>query len=183
MRHSHSRRPRSPLDGDKLNELALHYVGKYATSRAKLSAYLSRKVRERGWGGQSRPEIDQLVDRFTEAGLIDDANFALAKSRSLSDRGYGKERVRQALRAAGIQEADGTAAHDLADDEAVASALRFARRRHIGPFADATPDLKGRQKAIATMIRAGHSFDLAKAVVDTPPGSECDLDELLSKTS
>ena len=40
-----------PLDEAGLNELALAYVARYATSRAKLLAYLARKLRERGWGG------------------------------------------------------------------------------------------------------------------------------------
>ena len=183
MRRSHDRKPRPPLDREKLNELALYYVGKYATTRAKLSDYLSRKVRERGWGGESGPDIDGLVGRFAETGLVDDATFALAKSRSLSERGYGRGRVRQALRAAGIEEDDAQPAQELASEEAVSSALRFARRRRIGPFAEVLPDRKGREKAIAAMVRAGHSFDLARAVVDTPPGTENDWEGLLNKTS
>lgn len=183
MRRSHDRKPRPPLDKDKLKELALHYVGKYATTRLKLSAYLSRKVREGGWDGDSGPDIDRLVDRFAETGLVDDATFALAKSRSLSERGYGGGRVRQALRAAGIEEDDAQAAQELASEEAVSSALRFARRRRIGPFAEVIPDRKGRERAIAAMVRAGHSFELAKAVVDTPPGTEDGLEGLLNKTS
>jgi regulatory protein len=43
------RRALPPLDQAALQELALRYVGKYATTRAKLRAYLGRKLRERGW--------------------------------------------------------------------------------------------------------------------------------------
>ena len=183
MRRSQGRNPRPPLDKDRLNELALFYVGRYATTRAKLSAYLARKVRERGWRGESEPDVERLVERFAETGLVDDASFALAKSRSLSERGYGRGRVRQALRAAGIEEADGEAAHELAAEQAVDAAVRFARRRRIGPFAIQSPDRPAREKALAAMIRAGHGFDLARSVVDMPPGTEIDLDELRSKTS
>jgi hypothetical protein len=31
------------------------------------------------------------------------------------------------------------------------------------------------------MVRAGHGFDLAKAVVDSEPGSDPDLEELKEK--
>jgi regulatory protein len=171
------------MDRDKLNELAIFYVGRYATTRAKLSAYLARKVRERGWGGEGGADIEGLVERFAKTGLIDDASFALAKSRSLSERGYGRGRVRQALRAAGIAEADGEAAQELATEQAVEAALRFARRRRIGPFASEYPDRQAREKALAAMIRAGHGFDLARTVVDAAPGSELDLEELRYKTS
>jgi regulatory protein len=174
------RRPK-PLNEEKLHELALFYLGKFATTRAKLAAYLSRKVRERGWEGDQPADIEWLVERLASSGLIDDALYALSKSRSLSERGYGAARVRQALHAAGVDEEDGTAARELAADEAAASALRYARRRRIGPFADAVSDRAGREKALAAMIRAGHPFELAKAVIDAEPGCETDLDDLREK--
>lgn len=174
-------RKRKPLNEERLHELALFYVGKFATTRAKLTAYLNRKVRERGWEGDASPDVDRLVERLAGSGLVDDALYALSKSRSLSERGYGAARVRQSLRAAGVGEEDGAAAHELAVDEAASAALRFARRRRIGPFADAVPDRAGRERALAVMIRAGHGFDLAKAVVDAEPGSDLDLEELKEK--
>src|SRR3954451_19657369 len=86
------RRAPAPLDTERLRELALRYVGKYATTRAKLRQYLVRKIRERGWHGAA-PDLERLAGRFAELGLIDDAAYALAKSRSLSARGYGKRRL------------------------------------------------------------------------------------------
>ena len=174
-------RKRKPLNAERLHELALFYVGKFATTRSKLSAYLNRKLRERGWEEDAAPDVDRLVERLAGSGLVDDALYALSKSRSLSERGYGAARVRQSLRAAGVDEEDGAAAHELAADEAASAALRFARRRRIGPFADAVPDRAGRERALAAMVRAGHGFDLAKAVVDAQPGSDPDLEELKEK--
>ena len=40
-----------PLDAEKLQNLALAYVGKFATSRAKLIDYLRRKLPRGGWAG------------------------------------------------------------------------------------------------------------------------------------
>ena len=77
-------RPRKPLNEEKLHELALFYVGRFATTRAKLSNYLNRKVRERGWEGDRPEEIERLVERLASSGLVDDALYALSKSRSLS---------------------------------------------------------------------------------------------------
>jgi regulatory protein len=175
------RRPSKPLNGERLHELALFYVGKFATTRAKLTSYLKRKLRERGWEGEDSPDVGRLVERLSASGLVDDASYALSKSRSLSERGYGAARVRQTLRAAGIDEDDGQAARQLAADEAASAALRFARRKRIGPFAESTLDRAGREKALAAMIRAGHGFEIAKAVVNAEPGSEIDLDELVEK--
>ena len=45
------RRPLPPLDQPALERAALRYVERYATTRAKLVAYLTRKLRERGADG------------------------------------------------------------------------------------------------------------------------------------
>ena len=171
-------RPRPPLDAERLRELALAYVGRYSTTRAKLAAYLQRKLRERGWEGAGEPGIAALVEHFAASGYVDDAAYALAKSRSLSGRGYGAGRVRQSLRIAGVGEADGADARELAEEEAVEAALRFARRRRLGPFAPSKADAAARERAIAAMLRAGHGFGLARAIVDLDPGAEPDRDEL-----
>ena len=183
MQPTRSRRSPKPLDAASLEELALAYVGRFATSRAKLRDYLSRKLRERGWDGPNAPDIGALAERLADRGYVDDAAFALSKSRVLTGRGYGERRVRQALRVAGIGEEDGAAARALAASEAVSAALRYAQRRRIGPYAASPPDAKAREKAIAAMLRAGHGFGLAKAVVDLTPGDEPDLDGLSDASS
>ena len=60
----------------------------------------------------------------------------------------------------------------------MASALRFAERRRIGPFAASAADPKAREKAIAAMVRARHSFDLARAIARSQPGAGIDLEAL-----
>ena len=165
-----------------MRELALRYVGKYGTTRAKLRSYLTRKIRERGWDGPD-PDLSTLADRMAELGYIDDAAFALAKSRSLSARGYGKRRLGEQLRIAGVEEGDGAEARALADEEAVDAAIRFASRRRIGPFASAAPDPRQREKWLAAMVRAGHGFGLARALVSLGPGSDFDREELRDSTN
>ena len=172
------RKPRPPLDAAKLEELALSYVGRFATSRAKLRVYLNRKLRERGWAGSGAPPVDALADRMARLGYVDDRAFALAKARSLTSRGYGSRRVRQALSQAGIGEEDSGDAHELATAEAYEAALRYARRKRIGPYADSRPDPRHRERALAAMIRAGHGFRLARAVIDLDPGEIPDREEL-----
>jgi regulatory protein len=177
-----TRRTPSPLDSGKLDVLALIYVGRFATTRAKLRSYLARKLRERGWEEQADPDLDAIAERLADQGYIDDAGYALAKSRALSGRGYGKRRVMTALRVAGVAEEDGIEARDHADSEAVGAALRFAERRRLGPFAlTRADDPRDREKALATMIRAGHGFALARAIVELAPGAEVDLDGLAER--
>ena len=181
MRDARPRKPRPPLDPARLNELALAYVGRFATTRAKLRSYLQRKVRERGWDGAAAPDLDGMAERFAELGYIDDEAYALSKSRSLTSRGYGLRRVEQSLHAAGVGEADAAPARRHAEQDQVEAALRFAERRRLGPFASQPADRQGREKAIAAMIRAGHPFALARMILQLPHGEPVDRVALIEE--
>ena len=170
-RDSRRERKARPLDQAALQELAFGYVARFATSRAKLSSYLVRKLRERGWSGTADPDSQAVVDKVVELGFIDDAAFAGMKAASLTRRGYGKGRVRMALSASGIGAEDGSGALALAEEQQLVAALRFAERRRIGPYALAPADPAVRQKALAAMLRAGHPMDLARRIVAAAPGS------------
>ncbi len=172
-------RPKKELDEQALAALALRYVERFATTRHKLGAYLRRKIRERGWSGERAADPGAIAERFADQGYIDDAAFALAKARSLAGRGYGQRRLNGDLRMAGVGEEDGAAARDHAEQEKLNAALRFAERRRIGPFAMSAPvDPKARDKALGAMVRAGHGFALARAIVQLAPGAAIDHDEL-----
>lgn len=175
------RKARPPLNAEKLNELALAYVGRFATTRSKLVAYLKRKVRERGWAGERAADVEGIAGRLCDLGYVDDAAYALSKARSLTSRGYGGRRVRQSLHAAGVGEEDRGGADELVAGEAVHSALRFATRRRIGPYADRVLDRAEKQRALAAMIRAGHPFELSKAILSLEPGADVDIETLVEK--
>lgn len=164
-----------PIDQAVLQELAFGYVARFATSRAKLHSYLTRKLRERGWNGAAEPDTQAVVDKVVDLGFVDDAAFAGMKAASLTRRGYGKGRVRMALAASGIATEDGSEALAHADEQQLAAALRFAERRRFGPYAEVHGDPAARHKALAAMLRAGHPMDLARRIVGLPPGA---FDEL-----
>lgn len=169
MTYNRDRKARPPLDRDSLERLAIAYVGRYATTRAKLNAYLSRKLKERGWSGEEPARIDALCDKCVRLGFIDDAAFAAARATALGRRGYGARRVDVALRAAGVGEADGSAARAIADEGAFAAAMRFAERKRIGPYASAPPDDAARRRQFAAMMRAGHSYNMVRKVLRADP--------------
>lgn len=158
-------RIRKPLDEGGLDRLALHYVGRYATTQAKLADFLRRKVRERGWAGEAEPDYDVITARCAALGYVDDRAFAEMRSATLSRRGYGERRIGAVLKNAGIApEIVGNVMPD--DNAALAAAEAFARRKRLGVYGSPVSDPKLRQKQFAAMIRAGHSFDLAKQFVN-----------------
>jgi len=177
VRNGRPRKPRPPLDQEGLERLALFYAGRYATTRAKLKAYLARKIQERGWDGEAAADFDTLIERFAGYGYVDDAAFAASRTSSLLRRGYGGRRVDEALRAAGIGEEDSAEAKEQARDGALAAALRFAERKRIGPYAATPLTPEARQKAFGAMMRAGHPPDLVRKVLNASSGMVPDSDD------
>jgi len=167
MRQNRGRKRRTvrPLDQTGLRDLALSYAARYATSAAKLQAYLARKIRERGAAEGEELDPQAIVERLVELKYVDDEAYARARSSSLLRRGYGARRVEENLRQAGI-------ASDLREDIAPnaylarEAAVRLAQKRGFGPFAKLTVDDARRQKQIAAMARAGHDFAAARFVVE-----------------
>lgn len=159
------KRPPRPLDSARLEELALAYVARFATSAAKLEGYLARKLRERGWEGEGAAPVAALVERFVRNGYVDDLAFARMKSSSLLRRGYGERRVGQALHVAGIGE---EVRNEVRAGEAMQrrAALAMVQKRGFGPFGRSEPDRPQREKQIAAMLRAGHRLDSARELVN-----------------
>lgn len=173
------RRNPQPLSSERLEEMALAYVARFATTQAKLRSYLQRKVRERGWDGDGAPAIDELVNRYVQLGYVDDATWARMKAGSLARRGYGGRRIGEALGQAGVEE---ELREEFAPDEAMErqAALILARRRRFGPFAAQPADRPQREKHLAAMLRAGHRLDIARRIVDAedPEAAEAWVAEL-----
>ena len=166
-RRKQAERGPRPLDRVKLNDLAITYVARFATSGAKLERYLARKLRERGWEGEDQPDLTAVVGRLCELGYVDDQAYATAKSGSLLRRGYGQRRIDQALGEAGIaaEVRETVKAGEAAERHA---ALALARKRRFGPFGAALPDRPLREKQLAAMLRAGHRLDSGREIVNSP---------------
>ena len=171
------RMPPPPLDASSLERLALRYVERFATTRGKLADYLRRKVRERGWEGRPA-DPDALAERMATLGYVDDRAFAEARATALTRRGLGAMRVSVALRQARVGEADAASVRPMVEASTADSALGFARRKRIGPFADAPADRPKREKQIAQMVRAGHGFTISRRIVETSPGQDAELRDL-----
>ncbi len=173
VRMDHTPRPRQrlprPLDTARLNDLALAYVARFATSAGRLTAYLKRKLRERGWDDATAPDIPGVVAKLVGSGYVDDPGFAHARAAGLLRRGYGARRIAETLAHDGIDaplaaEASGT------DHDRRAAALAFVRRRRLGPYGASGPpaglDRAAQARQVAAMLRAGHSLATARALIN-----------------
>ena len=172
------------LDSLSLRDLALAYVARFATTAAKVEAYLARKIRERGVaqdedGRDVDLDVAGLVTRLVELGYIDDAAYARSRSRDLTERGYGTRRVEQALWSAGVEE-QVRAQNSPSEAAGRRAAIRYASKRGFGPFArgECDPDepietsRKRREKQVAAMLRAGHLYEHIQTILEAAQAAE-----------
>lgn len=171
-------RVKPPLDATRLRDLALHYAARFATTGARLEAYLARKIRERGLAedadGRAAPiDLPALVARLVELGYVDDDAYARARARDLGQRGYGARRVEQTLRAAGVGEGL-RQAHAPGEAASRRAAALMAQKRRLGPYATGTGNSdpiaarKAHEKAVAAMLRAGHDYQHVRFILAAP---------------
>jgi regulatory protein len=161
---------KAPMDAERLKALAFHYAARFATTQTKLARYLERKLSRADWSGASPPDIPSIVARMAELKLVDDEAFATMRTESLRRRGMGDRRIRQTLWQAGLSEDLVNAAVRVDEgqnyEQALASAHVFARRKRIGPYAEARPDPAVRKRQMAMMCRAGHDFRIACEILE-----------------
>lgn len=177
-RRAPSDRSKRPLGAARLDELALAYVARFATSRAKLTRYLSRKVRESEWIDEvdAMTACEAVADRMEQLRYLDDRQYAAMRAGAMTRRGLGVRRVKAQLYVDGIAAKDSGEAIETAEGAAVTAAVGFARRRRFGPFAvSASDDPKLRERQIAAFLRAGHSMTIARRILAVPPGDEAAL--------
>jgi len=156
------------IGSELLERWALGYLGRYASSAENLRRVLIRRARRHSpeAAQQAKAQIDAIVARYRESGLLDDAAYATGRAASLHRRGDSLRAIRARLAAKGVApEVAAEAVSELRDkvaDPDLAAACAFARRRRLGPF---RRDEADRQRELAAFARAGFSRRVAQAVL------------------
>lgn len=178
---SKTREPRR-VTKSSLENAALHYLERFSASAEALRRVLLRRVDRAARCHGDDPEdgallVSQLVERYVAAGLLDDRQYATAKSKSLLRRGKSTRAIRQHLIGKGIAQDHIDAAMteisgDVGDADTppdLAAALAYARRRRLGPYRPAELREVHRDRDLAALGRAGFSWEIAREVIDGAP--------------
>ena len=158
---------------EKLRRSGFAYLQRYSASEAHFAELMEQKLRR--WEaagyvglGDARPAdlVAELTAEFRELGLLDDAGFAASRVASARRKGTSRLKIALGLRAKGVDgELARAAIEEEGTDETVA-ALRFCRRRRIGPWRRGErPDRDGLNREIAILARQGFATQLGRAVV------------------
>ncbi|MCE9670645.1 RecX family transcriptional regulator [Myxococcus stipitatus] len=157
-----------------LENAALHYLKRYASTVSQLRRVLVRRVdRSVKEHGGDRAEalgwIDVLVQKLMRNGLINDDAYAGMKAQSLRASGRSSRVIAQKLRLKGVdvdlvQRKLALATAEVSDE---AAARIWARKKRLGPFRrDPATRVENRQRDLAALARAGFPFGVAKKVID-----------------
>ncbi len=172
-------RTASPITAKYLQNAAVFYLERYASSAEGLRRVLRRRVSkakmlEAPVMENVEEAIEAVIQKFVAAGLLDDTAFAQTKARSLHRRGTSGRLTRQRLQVAGVGRDDVDKAMTALDDELgtdpakreIQAAIAFARRRRLGPFRLKDRDTK-KARDLASMARAGFAYALARQVIES----------------
>lgn len=171
---------------ERLANIALHYLERFAASSDRLRQVLRRRVRKAALHHETDMDaafrwIEGLIARYERSGLLDDASFARARAESDWRAGRPMRAIRHRLQAQGVGETEieGALAH-LADEAGQnpdrQAALSYARRRRLGPYRPAAERESRRERDLAAMARAGFGYDLAKRVIEADDPEELEED-------
>lgn len=175
------RRLPKPATPARLEKAALAHIDRYATSAANLRRVLLRRVeRSARLHGTDRGEaavwVDAIITKLVARRLLDDTAYARSRAASLHRAGASRRKIAAALTQKGVGRDDIAAAlavlaEEFADSE-LAAAVRYARRRRIGPYRAAAARAARRERDLAALARAGFSYDTAQQVIAAPSAED-----------
>jgi len=168
-----------------LENAALYYLQRYATSVDNLRNVLTRKVNRSCAYHDIPPDafypvIEALLERYIASGLLNDKIYAEGRVGSLRRQGRSRQSILSKLQAKGLARDDIETALEMIDTETredqgmdaeFTAALKLARKKKIGTFnqkpeTDPLLRRKQQQREMALLARNGFSYDIAKRVLD-----------------
>jgi regulatory protein len=169
------RKPPKKITESYLHNSGLHYLQRFATGTENFRRVMMRKIDRscRHHADQNREDcikmVDALIEKFTRSGLLNDETYASGKVASLRRRGESARAIEARLQAKGVRREDIrralTALHESGGNDDFHAALRFARRRRLGPFA--AGKVRDPEKQMAAFARAGYGYEIAGRVLKT----------------
>lgn len=132
------------------------------TAAPRTRAQLAQLLSARGVPNQTAA---QMLDRFTELGLIDDAEYARMWARSRHEVKQASRRViREELRRKGVEDHDIESALEAIDDGAEHSAALKVAERKVRSTAGLERRVRER-RVMAALLRRGYSSSVAASAM------------------
>ncbi len=120
--------------------------------------------------------IEAVVEDMRRLGYLDDARYAAMKASSLARKGRSQTAIRATLARQGVAreraEAALTTLRDEHPDPDLTAARNLARRRRLGPWRPEPDRAAMRLRDLASLVRAGFPYGIARDVIEAPSSDE-----------
>lgn len=163
-----------------LHNAGLAYLQRFSSSSANFKRVMMRKIDKscRHHTEQDRDACEEMLDKtilkFQDLELLNDALYLRAMVTSLSRRGLSSRQIQQKLMQKGLPSDDIMQALKLYEEEEyetsgqadLYAAIIYCRKKKFGPFD--VMERKDPEKSLASMARAGYSYQIAQKVLKMP---------------
>jgi len=174
-------KPPKKISEKYLYNSGLAYLQRFPASSAHFKTVMMRKVdrSSRHHVDQDRNQceewLDALIVKFQDLGLLDDKAYLKGMVTSLRRRGIASRQIEMRLTQKGLNKSDiikeikdyDRDEYDDCEDGGPSgdfhAAIIYARKKRLGPYD--INDRKTPEKAMASLARAGYSYDIAKKIV------------------
>jgi regulatory protein len=158
-----------PMDNPEA--LARTIVLRRLTASARTRAQLAQSLTDKGIPDEV---ADSVLDRFTELGLIDDADYAATFADSRRTRsGWSRRAIAAKLRERGVdRELIDQVMATVGPDDEFASALALGRRQ----WAQGSDDTR-RRRLVAMLARRGYRHEIVSSVIAALEREESEVAE------
>lgn len=186
MKNKSRRAVKAPTP-ERLKNIALYYLSRYAASEASLRRVLQNRVRRANMAHPDiaadhekqnvlRLAIEEIVAAHKKTGAVNDKAITEMKVASLRRSGKSQRFIQQKLGAAGLKKdmvAEALDEHDgegNAEEAEKKAALAFCKKRRIGKFRPEDRRKEGdAKKDFSALARAGFSSGLIRKILDVAP--------------
>ena len=182
MTSTRQRRPRKPKPLTKpiLKRMAVRYLERFPASEAHFRQVMQRQIKrhhQRAPGEETEYEswLQEVQAMCRRIGLLNDEQLCNALATSFSRRGYSLKDIRRRLQHKRFSHdvIEGAVSahlermtHKSSLNPDVGSALRYVKKRRMGPFATKPVDWDLRRRHLARLARRGFSYSAACDALD-----------------
>ena len=184
MRPSKRRTVKKPTP-ERLKNIALYYLSRYAASEASLRRVLQNRLRRAAMAlpdfaadhvkqAELRNVIEEIIAAHKKTGAVNDTAIAEMKVASLRRSGKSERFIKQKLAVGGLKKVTVAKALDEHDGEAAGeeaelkAALAFCKRRRLGRFRPKDREKESdAKKDFGALARAGYSSGIIRKILNT----------------
>lgn len=164
-----------------LENSGAYYLERFPASIAQFRKVMEQKIYK---SCKDHPEqneetclslLDQVVEKFTKLGYLNDRSYATALLYSLEQRGLSRMRIQLTMRNKGLP---AELIEETLPEKSAAldrkAALRWAKKKRLGPFTLNDRETN-QQRSLASLARAGFSYDIAQWVTSLDQDTAIEL--------